>query len=616
MAAATLASLGAAIAKLKSLTSQYDLDIKLPGLIVIGSQSVGKSSVLQAIVGLKEQILPSGDGVVTRVPINLQLRGCLDVEEPFVTFEHSGGNHFSLQEASQEIMRWTASKCPGRDVRDVPLSMTIHKQGLVDLMLTDLPGLTEIAVEGQPQELPETIEDIVRSYARRTGNILVAVSAASADIATSKALKIAREVDPRGERSIGIFTKMDMLTGDDAIRKTLDNRQYPLAHGYFGIICRQSTPEARRVEEEAFVTSHGLDDVVNFGTDALVKRLGTIYRREMTKQFPEIQDVLLREKRAAEDMLKTLRDTDSEEDRLQRGIRICQRVDKCLKDVLSGSPSLVLDHPDLVDLYGVVTLRDIHKRVRSQLQSLKLLGDGDWEQKVEQRLMANAGGTNTDVSMTLDIIKELLSRRVSALLPPICTAYADSISKAVRSLVQNFLPTVCELSQYPVFRQRIVEVLMEFLQEGEAQLRAGIADYIKQEVNYINLLEGEDDTCEFNQDGVLSDEVGVKMKRPLAALASYVFGKQKGSELLKTVVNEYEKRLQICVPHFVVSKAEYCLILPLKAHALTKLLSEFTKNDTMLELIPEDRSEAQTRKEKRQKIDHINSTLKELGCLL
>merc|ERR1712196_201819 len=111
----------------------------------------------------------------------------------------------------------------------------------------------------------------------------------------------------------------------------------------------------------------------------------------------------------------------------------------------------------------------------------------------------------------------------------------------------------------PAFRQRIMEVMMEFLQEGEEQLRAGITDYIKQEVNYINLLEGEEEASEFGQDGVLSN---IAEKRPLAVLASYVFGKQKGSELLKTVVHEYEKRLQVCVPHFVVSKAEYCLILP------------------------------------------------------
>lgn len=615
MTSTPLASLGAAVAKLRSLTSQYDLDIKLPGLIVIGSQSVGKSSVLQAIVGLAEPFLPSGDGVVTRVPLHLQLRGDQGSGEPYATFEHAGDKHFSLQEAHQEIIRWTSSKCPGKDVRDSPLCMAIHKHGLVDLSLTDLPGLTEIAVDGQPQELPQTIEELVRKYAQRGDNILVAVSAATADIATSKALKVAREVDPHGCRSIGIFTKMDMLSGSDVVRKTLDNSQYPLRHGYFGIICRETEPQARRAEEEAFGASHGLTDVTNFGIDSLVQHLGTIYKREMAKQFPEIQDVLLREKRTAEEMLKTLRDTDSEDDRLQRGICICQQVDKCLKDVLSGSPSLVLDFPELVDAFGVVTLRDIHKKVRSQLQSLRLLGDGDWEQKVEQRLMANAGGTNTDASMTLDIIKELLSRRVSALLPPICAAYSDSISRAVRAMVQNFLPTVADLSQYPIFKQRIMEVLMEFLQDGEARLRSGITDYIKQEVNYINLLEGEDDVGDVSQDGALPSAAEIQ-KRPLAVLASYVFGRQKGSELLKTVVNEYEKRLQICVPHFVVSKAEYCLILPLKANALTRLLSEFTKNDAMLEYIPEDKSEAQTRKEKRQKVDHINATLKELGCLL
>jgi len=393
----------------------------------------------------------------------------------------------------------------------------------------------------------------------------------------------------------------------------LDNSTYPLRHGYYGIICRQLDPEGSRAEEAAFADARGLGDVSNFGTDCLAKRLGSIYKREMASQFPEIQDVLLREKRTAEDMLKTLRDNDSEEDRLQRGIRICQRVDKCLKDVLSGSPSLVLDFPELVDAYGVVTLREIHKKVRTQLQSLKLLGDSDWEQRVEHRLMANAGGTNTDASMTLDIIKELLSRRVSALLPPICAEYADNISRAVRTMVQNFLPTVVDLTQYPVFKQRIMEVLDEFLQEGEAQLRAGIIDYIKQEVNYINLLEGEDNTPDAAQDAATPT---MMEKRPLMILASYVFGKQRGSELLKTVVSEYEQRLQVCVPHWLVSKAEYCLILPLKAHALTKILSEFTRNDAMLGLIPEDKSEAQTRKEKKQKVDHINSALKELACLL
>lgn len=607
MSSVSLANLGTALEKLRELTSHYEIKVSLPELVVVGAQSAGKTSVLQAIIGLEEPFLPSGDGIVTRVPLHLQLKSVREPGDAYVTFEHAGSKHFSLQEAREEIKRWTSEKCPGKDVRDEPLYMTIHKHGVVDLLLKDLPGLTEIAVDGQPQELPQTIGDLVRKYTQQKDTIIVAVSPATADIATSAALKVARQVDPQGERTIGIFTKTDMLTSEEAVRRLLDNKQFPLKHGYFGVICKQGDPLSRKVEEDAFRESYALVDVPNFGLTALVQRLAIIYRAEMSKQFPEIQDVLLREKRCAEDMLKTLRENDSEEDRLQRGIRLCQRVDRCLTDVLSGSPSLVLDFPELCDEFGVVMIREIHKRVRTQLQALKLLGDGDWEQRVEHRLMANAGGTNSDASMTLDIIKELLSRRVSALIPPICSEYADNISKAVRSMVQNFVPAVVDMSNYPVFKQRIMEVLMEFLQEGEAALRSGITDYIKQEVNYINLLEGEDEVGDTSHEGA--------EKRPLAVLASYVFGKQKGSEVLKTVVSEYERRLQVCIPHFIVSKAEYCLILPLKAQALTKLLSEFTKNDAMLELIPENTTEQETRKEKRQKVDHINATLKELGCL-
>lgn len=607
MSSVSMANLGTALSKLRELMSQYEIQVSLPELVVVGAQSAGKTSVLQAIIGLDEPFLPSGDGVVTRVPMHLQLRSVREPGDTYVTFEHVGNKHFTLQAARDEIMRWTSEKCPGKDVRDEPLYLTIHKHGMVDLLLKDLPGLTEIAVEGQPQELPQTIGDLVRKYTQQKDSIIVAVSSATADIATSSALKVARQVDPHGERTIGIFTKTDMLGSQETVRKLLDNKQFPLRHGYFGVICRQVDPHSRKVEEDAFRESHALADVPNFGLDALVQRLAFIYRAEMAKQFPEIQDILLREKRSAEDLLKILREKDSEEDRLQRGIRLCQQVDKCLTDVLSGAPSLVLDFPELCDEFGVVTIREIHKKVRSQLQALKLLGDGDWEQKVEHRLMANAGGTNSDASMTLDIIKELLSRRVSTLIPPICSEYTNNISRAVRSMVQNFVPSVVDMTHYPLFKQRVMEVLMEFLQDGEAALRSGITDYIKQEVNYINLLEGEDEVGEMSNDGA--------EKRPLAVLASYVFGKQKGSEVLKTVVSEYEKRLQVCIPHFIVSKAEYCLILPLKARALTRLLSEFTKDGAMLELIPENTVEQETRKEKRRKVDHINATLKELGCL-
>jgi len=46
--------------------------IELPQMVVVGSQSTGKSSVLESIVG--RDFLPRGSGIVTRCPLVLQLR--------------------------------------------------------------------------------------------------------------------------------------------------------------------------------------------------------------------------------------------------------------------------------------------------------------------------------------------------------------------------------------------------------------------------------------------------------------------------------------------------------------------------------------------------------------
>ncbi len=50
---------------------KFNKEIHLPTVVVIGSQSVGKSSLLEMLIGSK--FLPKGEGVVTRTPIILQV---------------------------------------------------------------------------------------------------------------------------------------------------------------------------------------------------------------------------------------------------------------------------------------------------------------------------------------------------------------------------------------------------------------------------------------------------------------------------------------------------------------------------------------------------------------
>jgi dynamin 1-like protein len=68
----------------------------------------------------------------------------------------------------------------------------------VNLTLVDLPGLTKVAVEGQPESIVQDIENMVRSYVDKPNCIILAISPANQDIATSDAIKLAKEVDPTG----------------------------------------------------------------------------------------------------------------------------------------------------------------------------------------------------------------------------------------------------------------------------------------------------------------------------------------------------------------------------------------------------------------------------------
>ena len=58
----------------------------LPQIVVVGGQSSGKSSVLEAIVG--RDFLPRGAGICTRRPLVLQLHCVDDAEKDTARFLH------------------------------------------------------------------------------------------------------------------------------------------------------------------------------------------------------------------------------------------------------------------------------------------------------------------------------------------------------------------------------------------------------------------------------------------------------------------------------------------------------------------------------------------------
>ena len=226
---------------------------------MIGSQSSGKSSVLESIVG--RSFLPRGTGIVTRVPLVLTLRkvaapaaggagagagaGDAPAAEEWATFAHheDARKMTDFDAVRDEICRRTDELAgDGKGVTDAPILLTVCSPHVVDLTLVDLPGMTKVPVGDQPDDIEAQIRALCVRYAGSPGAIVLAVTAANADLANSDALLLAREVDPEGARTLGVLSKLDLMDEGTDARDVLENRVIPLRLGSVAARARLPLP--------------------------------------------------------------------------------------------------------------------------------------------------------------------------------------------------------------------------------------------------------------------------------------------------------------------------------------------------------------------------------------
>ncbi|PWA00621.1 hypothetical protein BB558_003325 [Smittium angustum] len=211
------------------------ISMQLPSIVVIGSQSSGKSSVLEAIVG--QEFLPKGNNMVTRRPIELTLIHEPGLETPYGEFPALGLNKMKDFKAIQRTLVDLNNSVPDSEcVSDRPIELRIHANNIPDLRLVDLPGYIQITNRKQPEMLKHRIRMLCEKYLVEP-NIILAVCAADVDLANSEALLESRRIDPLGMRTIGIITKVDTVEPREAVRM-LSQSDYPLHLGYVGVICK------------------------------------------------------------------------------------------------------------------------------------------------------------------------------------------------------------------------------------------------------------------------------------------------------------------------------------------------------------------------------------------
>lgn len=234
--------------------------IDLPQIVVVGAQSAGKSSVLENIVG--KSFLPRGTGIVTRCPLVLQLVHTPDKKDDFATFQHNKNKVFlDYKSICKEIEAETA-RIAGKNkgVCSTSINLKIHSPTFLNLTLVDLPGLTKVPVGDQPDDIEEQIRKLILTYIENPNSIILAVSAANVDLATSESLKLAKQVDPEGKRTLAVLTKLDLMDDGTDAWEMLCGKVIPVKLGIVGVVNRsqkdimdeKSVMESLKHESEFF----------------------------------------------------------------------------------------------------------------------------------------------------------------------------------------------------------------------------------------------------------------------------------------------------------------------------------------------------------------------------
>ncbi|KAI2621656.1 vacuolar sorting protein 1 [Hypoxylon sp. NC1633] len=291
--------------------------IDLPQIVVVGSQSSGKSSVLENIVG--RDFLPRGSGIVTRRPLVLQL-----INRPATShtngvnedvssstdkaanadewgeFLHIPGQKFyDFNKIRDEISRETEAKV-GRNagISPAPINLRVYSPNVLTLTLVDLPGLTKVPVGDQPRDIERQIKDMVLKYIQKSNAIILAVTPANIDLANSDGLKLAREVDPEGQRTIGVLTKVDLMDDGTDVVDILAGRIIPLRLGYVPVVNRGQ----RDIDNKKLISA-SLEAEKNFfenhkayrnkssycGTPYLARKLNLILMMHIKQTLPDIK---------------------------------------------------------------------------------------------------------------------------------------------------------------------------------------------------------------------------------------------------------------------------------------------------------------------------------------
>ncbi|KAJ0968139.1 hypothetical protein J5N97_025056 [Dioscorea zingiberensis] len=456
----------------------------LPSVAVVGGQSSGKSSVLESVVG--RDFLPRGSGIVTRRPLVLQLHKTEAGQPEYSEFLHLPRRKFTdfalvRKEIQDDTDRLTGKS---KQISPVPIHLSIYSPNVVNLTLIDLPGLTKVAVEGQPESIVQDIENMVRSYVEKPNCIILAISPANQDIATSDAIKLAREVDPSGERTFGVLTKLDLMDKGTNALDVLEGRAYRLQHPWVGIVNRSQQDinknvdmiVARRKEQEYFANSPDYSHLSNkMGSEYLAKLLSKHLEAVIRARIPSITSLIN----------KSIDELESEMDHLGRPIAVdagaqlytilelCRAFERVFREHLDGG------RPGGDRIYGV-----FDNQLPTALKKLPF--DRYLSLQNVRKVVSEADGYQPHLIAPEQGYRRLIEGALGYFKGP-AEASVDAVHFVLKELVRKSIGETQELKRFPTFQAELAAASYKALEGFRDDSRKTALRLVDMESSYLTV---------------------------------------------------------------------------------------------------------------------------------
>uniref|UniRef100_A0A914UHW6 Dynamin-type G domain-containing protein n=1 Tax=Plectus sambesii TaxID=2011161 RepID=A0A914UHW6_9BILA len=399
----------------------------------------------------------------------------------------------NFDEVCREIENDTNKVCgTEKEISEEEITLEIFSPSVVNLTLIDLPGITQVRVGKQAEDIVKQIRNLVLKYITNPNSKILAVTQANIHIANSDAIKIAMEVDPEGERTLGVLTKLDLMDrGTDAIDLLQNKGEVKLRHGFIGVVNRSQRDiderlpiEEQRKRETKFLNTRYLTIANRNGTAFLADTLHTMLMLHIKECLPGLLERIndLHKKYEYELKICGPAPKNQPDDNLVKVIsRFCKAYENCIDGNIETTKELC---------GGQLISAKIHGAFEAKLREIRPMSD--LTSREIQNTILNTRGLRRANSVLVLAFETLVKIDIEKLKTPSidCTDDVYEQMKQNVHLCGKQTPIVGqEMLRYPNLHKRIGLAVVEMLNERLAKAKEAVELIVDCELNYIDTID-------------------------------------------------------------------------------------------------------------------------------